>query len=111
VETKSEVIRNDEVIVPPPTPAVANYPAAVAIGVLIVATCLLLIVINRFDRTSGILAISLIVVLSFMGLTVFCLFFSVPSDQVTSGVIGGLIAAFGAVIAHWIGKVDKRPPD
>jgi hypothetical protein len=38
-----------------------------------------------------------------------CLFFTIPSDEITSGVIGGLVAAFGAVIAHWIGRSQDGP--
>jgi uncharacterized BrkB/YihY/UPF0761 family membrane protein len=44
------------------------------------------------------------VVLAFSGVVMFCLFFTVPNDEITSGAIGGLVAAFGAVVAHWLGR-------
>jgi hypothetical protein len=35
---------------------------------------------------------------------IFCAFFTVPTDEITASVIGGLTAAFGAVIAFWLNK-------
>jgi uncharacterized BrkB/YihY/UPF0761 family membrane protein len=102
----------EELVIPPPTPRLIPYPGLIGIAALIVFTAGLLIIIDRFDGSHGILAISLLIVLAFIGVTIFCLFFTIPNDQVTAGVIGGLIAAFGAVVAHFIGKSNgtNGPP-
>jgi uncharacterized BrkB/YihY/UPF0761 family membrane protein len=97
----------DSPIVPPPIPKLMDYPATVGIAFAILFTTILLYVSSKFDPTMGMLTISLLIVLAFLGTVVFCLFFTVPNDEITSGVVGGLTAAFGAVIAHWLGKRDK----
>jgi uncharacterized BrkB/YihY/UPF0761 family membrane protein len=98
-----------DLIIPPPTPKMLDYPASAGVGIAIVFTTILVIVASKFDPTMGTLTISLLVVVAFLGVATFCMFFTVPNDEITSGVIGGLIAAFGAVIAHWIGR-GKEPP-
>jgi hypothetical protein len=35
--------------------------------------------------------------------------FTIPTDEITSGAIGGLVAAFGAVVAYWLSR--GRPPE
>lgn len=94
----------NNLVVPPPIPKLTNYPAAVAIVLAVVFTAALLYIAGKFDPTHGTLTISLLIVLTFMGTVVFVLFFTVPNDEITSGVIGGLIAAFGAIIAFWLGR-------
>jgi uncharacterized BrkB/YihY/UPF0761 family membrane protein len=86
-----------------------DYPDTVGIAFAIVFTIILVVVASRFDPTMGVLTISLLIVLAFVGTVVFCLFFTVPNDEITSGVIGGLTAAFGAIVAHWLGH-PKEPP-
>jgi hypothetical protein len=81
-----------------------DYPATMGIGISIVFVVILLIVSGKFDPTHGALTISLLIVLAFIGAVTFCLFFTVPQDDTTAGVIGGLTAAFGAVIAYWLGR-------
>lgn len=90
--------------IPPPTPKIFDYPAMVAVSFAVVFTSALLFVAGRFDPTGGSLTISLMVVLAFIAVVVFCLFFTVPTDEITSAVIGGLVLAFGAVVAHWLTK-------
>lgn len=94
----------DKTLQVPPIPKMFDYPAAVGIAFAVVFTAGLVLVASRFDPTMGVLTISVMVVVAFVGVAIFCLFFTVPNDEITSGVIGGLIAAFGAVIAHWLGK-------
>lgn len=94
----------DPLILAPPTPKMLDYPASIGIAMGVVFTTILLMVAGRFDPTGGVLTISLLVTLAFIGAVVFCLFFTVPNDEVTSGIVGGLIAAFGAVVAHWLGR-------
>jgi uncharacterized BrkB/YihY/UPF0761 family membrane protein len=93
-----------DIVVLPLTPKLLDYPATIGIGVGIVFITVLLIISSKFDHTGGVLTISLLIVLAFIGVVTFCMFFTIPNDEITSGVIGGLVAAFGAVIAHWIGR-------
>lgn len=94
----------------PPIPKLVDYPSAIGIALVVVFTTILLFVAGKFDPTGGTLTISLLVVLGFLGLVTFCAFFTVPSDEITSGAIGGLVAAFGAVVAHWLGRRKDGPP-
>jgi hypothetical protein len=55
------------------------------------------------------LTISILIVVAFMGTVAFCLFFTVPNDEVTPGVVGGLATGFGAVVAYWLGRPQKAP--
>lgn len=96
-----------DLIIPPPSPKIMDYPAAVGIAFGVVFTTVLLAVAGKLDRTGGVLTISILVTLAFIGAVTFCLFFTVPNDEITSGVIGGLIAAFGAVVAHWLGRSSQ----
>lgn len=98
-----------ELVIPPPSPKILDYPASVGIGIGILFTAVLLIVAGKFDPTGGVLTISLLVTIAFIGSAAFCLFFTVPNDEVTSGIIGGLTAAFGAVISHWLGRMKDGP--
>ena len=59
---------------------------------------------TRFDQTGGALTISLLIVLAVIGVLAFCVLFTVPRDETTASVIGGLVAAFGGVVAYWLGK-------
>lgn len=94
----------------PPVPKLVDYPAAIGIALGIIFTTALLYVSGKFDPTHGVLTISLLVVIAFIGAVTFALFFTIPNDEITSGIIGGLIAAFGAVMAHWLGRPPPKNP-
>jgi uncharacterized BrkB/YihY/UPF0761 family membrane protein len=98
-----------ELVIPPPTPKMGDYPVLFTIGGAVIFTMVAVFFATRFDPTLGVLTISLLVVVAFLGVAVFCLFFTVPNDEITSGVLGGLIASFGAVIAHWLGRTKEGP--
>jgi hypothetical protein len=98
-----------ELVIPPPTPRVLDYPASIGVVIAVVLTAALLIVAGKFDATGGTLTISLLVILSFLGLVTYCAFFTIPTDEITSGAIGGLVAAFGAVVAYWLSKGRDKP--
>lgn len=93
-----------------PIPKIIDYPASLGIAIAILFTAILLVVASKFDPTGGVLTLSLLVTVAFLGVCTFSCFFTVPSDEITSSVIGGLTAAFGAVVAHWIGRDRKGPP-
>jgi uncharacterized BrkB/YihY/UPF0761 family membrane protein len=99
----------NDFVSPPPVPKLFDYPGATGVSFLIFFTTIMLFIAGRYDPSGGVLALSLLVVLAFCGVVVFCLFFTVPNDEITSSVVGGLTAAFGAVIAFWLGRPrDKQ---
>jgi hypothetical protein len=91
----------------PPIPKMFDYPVAWTVALTVIFTAVILGVAGRFDPTGGTLTISLLVTVSFVGVVVFCLFFTVPTDEITSAVVGGLTAAFGAIMAFWLGRDRK----
>lgn len=101
----------DLVVTPNPLPKLLNYPATLGIAIGCILTIILLLVSGKYDKTQGVLTISLLVVLAFIALVTYSALFTIPNDEITSGIIGGLIAAFGAIIAHWIGKDKSKPPE
>jgi uncharacterized BrkB/YihY/UPF0761 family membrane protein len=88
----------------PPIPKLVDYPIAIGIVLGVLATASLVVVAGRFDPTGGTLTISILVVLAMVSTTIFVMLFSIPTDEITSAVLGGLVAAFGAVMAFWLGK-------
>jgi uncharacterized BrkB/YihY/UPF0761 family membrane protein len=96
-----------QIVSPPPIPKLGDYPVVVTVSFELIATMALVFVISRFDATGGSLTISLIVVLAFIGAAVFSVFFTIPNDEATAAILGGLVASFGAVVAHWLGR---KPP-
>ena len=89
-----------DLVILPPSPKLLDYPVSIGIALEIVFVTFLLFVAGKFDPTGGVLTISLLVVLAFIAVVIFCAFFTVP----TASVIGGLTAAFGAVVAFWLNK-------
>ena len=100
-----------DLVVPPPTPRIMDYPASIGLAIAVALTIVLVIVASKFDKTGGTLTISLLVILAFLGLVTFCALFTIPTDEITSGAIGGLVAAFGAVVAFWLSRTPPRPPE
>lgn len=98
-----------ELVVPPPSPKVLDYPGTVGLGVGIIFTALLVLIAAKFDTTHGALTISILIVLGFLGVVSVGLFYTIPNDEVTSVVIGGLTAAFATIVSYWLNK-PKEPP-
>jgi hypothetical protein len=98
-----------DLVIPPPTPRIMDYPASIGLVIAVVLTVVLVIAASKFDKTGGTLTVSLLVILAFLGLVTFCALFTIPTDEITSGAIGGLVAAFGAVVAYWLSR--GRPPE
>lgn len=99
-----------DIVNPPPTPKIMDYPALTGALFGVVFTAALLFVSGKYDPTGGALTISLLVTLSFVGVVSYCLLFTIPSDEITPGVIGGLTAAFGAVVSYWLNHPHRGPP-
>jgi hypothetical protein len=93
----------------PPVPKILDYPSLASVVAVVAGTTVMLIVTKHFDPTGGPLAISMIVVLSMVGVIAFSLLFNIPSDdEVTPAVVGGLVAAFGGVVAYWLGRGGQK---
>jgi len=102
-----------EVVNPPPPFDVGIFRPAFAVALAVVLTAILLVAAARFDETKGPLTISLLIVLGMLGAVAYCLIFTIPNDDITPGVVGGLTAGFGAVVAYWLGrrKDSGSPPE
>jgi uncharacterized RDD family membrane protein YckC len=102
--------------VEPVVPTTLPFPIVASMAVGVVFTVILLVVSGRFDKTNGVLTISIMIVLGMLGATSYCLIFAIPQDDITPGIVGGLTAGFGAVVAHWLGRphggnnADRDPP-
>jgi 4-amino-4-deoxy-L-arabinose transferase-like glycosyltransferase len=96
-------------IIPPPSVVIGNYPVLVTIASVVAFTAALVWIAKYFDPTQGPLTISIVVVLAFVATVVFCLLYTIPNDEITSAAAGGLVAAFGAVVAFWLGR-PREPP-
>ena len=95
---------------PPPQVPLTAFPSSVAVATVVLFTCGLLFVSNRYDPTQGALTISLLITLGMLGAVAYCLIFTIPNDDITPGIVGGLTAGFGAVVAHWLGRTKEPPP-
>lgn len=92
-------------------PKVLDYPVVTGVAVDVILVALMLIVAKRFDPSGGALTIALFVVTAFIGLVVCVTVFTIPADEETATVIGGLATAFGAVVAYWLrGRGNGAPP-
>lgn len=89
---------------PPPAVKIFDYPGAIGVTIAVALTSIMLVVAGRFDPTQGALTISILIVLGMLGACAYCLIFTVPQDDITPGVVGGLTAGFGAVVAYWLGR-------
>jgi uncharacterized RDD family membrane protein YckC len=96
-----------ELVNGPPHVDLLSYPISIGVTLGVVLTSILLVVSGRFDPTQGVLTISIMIVLGMLGATGYCLIFTIPTDDITPGIVGGLTAGFGAVVAHWLGRRDQ----
>lgn len=87
-----------------PLPKVLDYPIMTGLTVEVVSVVILLLVAKRFDPSHGSLTVSLLIIVAFIALAVYASIFTIPADEETATIIGGLVAAFGAVVAFWIGR-------
>jgi hypothetical protein len=86
---------------------VGNYPATIVLTSTVALSAILLVVANKFDKTGGVLTLSILITLGMLGAITYCLIFTIPTDDITPGVVGGLTAGFGAVVAHWLGRITN----
>ena len=87
-----------------PNPQLTDYPAAVGVALGVLFTAILLVVSGRFDPTNGVLTLSILVVVAFVGIVMFSLLFAIPASETNAAVVGGMTAAFGAIVAYWLGR-------
>ena len=99
-----------DLVIPPPAPKIIDYPGSIGMALDIVFTGILILLAGRYDATGGVLTISLLIVIAFLGVVSFCVFFTIPNNEISAGAIGGLTAAFGAIVSHWLGGKWPREP-
>jgi sugar phosphate permease len=101
-----------DVVNAPLVTGVGNFPATIVLTSTVILTAVLLVVSGRFDATGGALTLSILITLGMLGAITYCLIFTVPADDITPGVVGGLATGFGAVIAYWFGNARSgaNPP-
>jgi hypothetical protein len=92
---------------------VGNFPATIVLTSTVILTAVMIVISGKFDKSGGVLTLSILITLGMLGAITYCLIFTVPVDDITPGVVGGLTAGFGAVVAHWLGRVANggRPPE
>ena len=93
-----------EVVNPPPSVSLVPFPAAITVIAVVALTAIVLVVSGRFDPTQGVLTLSIMITLGMLGAVAYTLVFTVPVDDITPSVVGGLTAGFGAVLAYWFGR-------
>jgi hypothetical protein len=98
-----------DIVNAPIVTGVGNFPATVILTSTTILATILVVVSGRFDPTRGPLTISILIVLGMLGAIAYCLIFTIPNDDITPGVIGGLTAGFGAVVAYWLGRPGDPP--
>jgi hypothetical protein len=87
----------------PAPPKLLDYPSLFSVVFVVLFTSILLVIAKRFDPTGGTLTIALIVVLAMVGVVAFSMVYNIPADdEVTPAVVGGLVAAFGAVVSFFL---------
>lgn len=81
-----------------------GLPYPVLFGALTVAamTAALVFLAGRFDATQGALTVSLVIVVTFAGAVFISMASTVPQDEATAAIIGGLVSAVGATVAFWL---------
>lgn len=99
-----------EVVNPPPPIAVTDFPILIGAVIGCVLTSIMLAVAGKFDKSGGALTISLLITIGMLGAVSYCLIFTIPNDDITPSVVGGLTAGFGAVVAYWLGRAREGPP-
>lgn len=97
-----------DIVNPPPPVKIMDYPAFMGALMSVIFTTALVFVASKYDPTGGALTISILVTLSFVGVVAYCMLFTIPSDDITPGVIGGLTAAFGAVVSYWLNHPHRN---
>lgn len=96
-----------------PLPSLEHlFPYPIAAGAIlgVALTSMMLFFTDRYDKSGGALTISILIVIGMLGAVGYCLIYTIPIDDITPGVVGGLTAGFGAVVAHWLGRPKDGPP-
>ena len=100
-----------EFVNPPLVTGVGNFPATIILASTVLFASILVIIAGKFDPTQGVLTLSILITLGMLCSIAYCLIFTIPADDITPGVVGGLTAGFWAVVAYWLGRArDGVPP-
>lgn len=91
---------------PPESPF--TIPGFAAVGLGVIYTSVMVFMIGRYDKTGGALTVSVMVVIGFFAALTWAIRYQIPQDPETAALMGGLVAAFGAVVAYWIGGHGRQ---
>ena len=87
----------------------AGFIAAITVAAM---TVVIVMVARRFDRTGGMLTISILVVQGFITGVYGAMLYEIRQNPITEILVGALATSMGAVIAHWVGGTRAHtPPD
>lgn len=81
-----------------PYPAFLSTLGLAAIGAVIV------VVARFYDPTTGLLTVSVLIVLATIAATFASFLYEIPQVPSTEILVGALATSLGAIIAHWVGR-------
>lgn len=84
------------------------FPASIAALMVVVGSILILIAASRFDRSEGLLTVSLLVVVGFITTNFTGILYGVPQTPTNEIMIGALATSLGAVIAFWMSSRHEK---
>ena len=85
----------------------AGFIAAITVAAM---TVVIVMVARRFDRTGGMLTISILVVQGFITGVYGAMLYEIRQNPITEILVGALATSMGAVIAHWVGGTRQHTP-
>ena len=86
-----------------PTQAVWSAAGFVAAVTVVLCTCLIIYTCRRWDRTGGMLTLSILIVQGFITGTYGAMLYEIRQNPITEILVGALATSMGAVVAHWSG--------
>ena len=102
------------VVLPHISGTILPYSAMFGCTLAIIFSCFVIYFAGKYDKTGGPLTVSILFIVTFMGVITYCLIYTIPQDPTTATMSGALAAAVGAIVAYWFakdhGRTDTRPP-
>ena len=80
------------------------YPALITAAGTGLLTILVIIGAYYFDRSHGLLTLSVLIIIAFIAVTLASMIYQVPQTPTTEILIGGLVSSVGGIVAYWMSK-------
>ena len=84
------------------------YPAFLTTFGITLVSAIVVAVAHRFDRTHGMLTLSVLITVAFIAATIASMISPVPQVATTEMLIGALATALGAIVALWLGRGARK---